>query len=75
MLTDEYAIYEIPIKPDWVGKTIIELDVRKKHNLNIIAIKNGENVTAAPRPDYRFSKEDIIMVIGTQDDIYRFTNK
>ncbi len=75
MLTDDYAIYEIPIKLDWVGKTIIELDVRKKYNLNIIAIKNGENVTAAPHPDYRFSKEDNIMVIGTQENIYKFTNK
>ena len=37
-LTSEYSIYEIPILKEWIGKTLMAIDVRKRHNINIIAI-------------------------------------
>ena len=40
-LSDGYAIFEVPIIKAWEGKSIIELDVRKKYKFNIIAIKRG----------------------------------
>ena len=41
-LTSDYSIFEIPIIPEWTGKTIKELNIRKNHNINIIAIKNDK---------------------------------
>ena len=43
-LTDGYAIFEVPIMKIWEGKSIIELDVRKKYKMNIVAIKRGEHL-------------------------------
>ena len=38
-LTPEYSIYEIPIEPSWEGKSIANLEIRRKYGINIIAIK------------------------------------
>ncbi len=74
-ITDEYAIYEIPTPATWLNKTIIEVDVRKIYKVNIIAVKNGDYINAAPGPDYKFKVNDHIMIIGKQNDVFKLTEK
>ncbi len=74
-ISDEYAIYEIPVPKAWVGKTIIEVNVRKNHKVNIIAIKNDDNINAAPGADYTFGPDNHIMIIGKQSDVFKLTEK
>ena len=74
-ITDEYAIYEIPVVSGWLGKTIVEIDVRKKFKVNIIAVKNGDTITPAPGANYAFSQGDYIMVIGKQEDVFKLADK
>ena len=61
-LTDGYAIFEVPIMKIWEGKSIIELDVRKKFKINIVAIKRGEHLDPSPMPDFVFEEGDHIFV-------------
>ncbi|MBE7046458.1 MAG: TrkA family potassium uptake protein [Ruminococcaceae bacterium] len=49
-ITDNISILEIDIKSEWTGKTLRELDLRKKYNINIMAFKNGNQVVFA-NPD------------------------
>ena len=49
-ITDNISILEMDIKAEWVGKTLRELDLRKKYNINIIAFKNSNDVFFA-NPD------------------------
>ena len=74
-ISDEYAIYEIPAPGIWIGKTIIEVNVRKNYKVNIIAVKNGEHINAAPGADYTFKPVDYIMIIGKQSDVFKLTEK
>lgn len=74
-LTAEYSIYEIPVSPDWVGKNLIELDVRKRYNINIIAVKQGAVLQPAPSPTYLFNAEDHVVVIGKATDVFKLTGK
>ena len=74
-LTEEYAIYEIPVLVSWVGKTIQEVDVRKNYHVNIIVVKNGDRVTGAPGANYKFIENDHIMILGTQHDVFKLANK
>ena len=41
-LTEEFSIYEIPPLPEWVGKSIIELSIRNKYRISILATKEGD---------------------------------
>ena len=74
-LSDGYAIFEVPILKAWEGKTIIELDVRKKYKMNIIAIKRGETLDPAPLPDFKFAEGDHIFVIGKSRDVFKMSAK
>ena len=70
-----YAIFEVPIIKEWKGKTISELDVRKKYKINIIAIKNGTSINPSPMPDYTFREGDHIFVIGQSRDVFKMSVK
>ena len=72
-LTDEYAIYEIPVLYPWIGKTITELNIRRKYRINIIAVKVGNDLNVMPGPDYCFTEHDHVVVIGTAEDIHKLS--
>ncbi len=74
-LTSEHSIYEIPILKDWIGKTIVEINVRQKYNINIIAIKSGGTLNPAPSASYTFNKDDHIVVIGLASDVFKITSQ
>ncbi len=74
-LTSDYSIYEVPVLKDWAGKTIVEVNVRKNYNISIVAIKNGTTLNPVPGPDYVFSRDDHIVVIGKASDVFKITSK
>lgn len=67
-------ISEIKILDKWINKSIGQLDIRKQYNLNIIAIEQGNNIVTEISPQYKFSKDDIIIVIGKKESIEEFEN-
>ena len=70
-LTDGYAIYEIPVPKEWIGRTIRELDVRNRHRLNILAVKVGGALAPMPGADYRFAGEEHVLALASQEDAKR----
>ena len=68
-LTSGYAIYEISTPVIWHGKTIKDLNIRQRHNLNVIAIKKGEDIKPVISPDYLFNADDHLLVMGHINDI------
>ncbi|MBQ3498095.1 MAG: TrkA family potassium uptake protein [Clostridia bacterium] len=74
-LTDDYSIFEIPVVPSWVGKSVLQVNVRREYNVNIIAIKHGEVLKPLPGGDYIFTPDDHLVVIGKSSDVFRLTSK
>ncbi len=70
-LTDEFSIFEIPAMQSWIGRSIVEVNIRKKYHINILLVKNGSSIMTMPRADYVFKEEDKIIVIGKADEILR----
>ena len=70
-LTDGYAIYEIPAPAAWTGRTIRELDVRNSHRLNILAVKLGGELRPMPGADYRFTGQERVLALASQEDAGR----
>ncbi len=63
-LSDGYAIFEIVPPKKWVGQTVLSADIRRRHNVNIIAIKTPSGHMLLPTPDYVFNADDHLMVFG-----------
>ena len=68
-ISDDYAIFEIEVLDKWVGKSIIDIDFRKRYNLNIIAYKIGDEVHPELSGDYVFKEEEHILVLGHKKDV------
>lgn len=68
-LTGGYSIYEIPPLKEWVGKTIKEINVRVKYHINILGVKEEENVRMLPSAEYMIEATDHLMVLGSSEDV------
>ncbi len=72
-MTGDYAIAEIAPVADFVGKTLAELQLRHEYNVNVIGIKElvPEKFVAVPQPDFVIKDSDVLLVIGSREDINR----
>lgn len=66
---DGYGIYEIKPLPEWIGKTLEQLNLRSNYKLNVLGFKKGENAKMMPEPDYVVREEEHLMVLAHTDDI------
>jgi len=71
-LSNRYAISEIKLTDKLYGKTIVELNIRKKFGLNIIAVIRKSETIVDITPDIQLIIDDLIVVIGSKDSIIRF---
>ena len=71
-LGDDHAIFEIQVPDNWVGKTIGQLGVRQRHNINILAAKRGEELIPIPGGDYCFREGETMLVLGADRDVQKF---
>lgn len=74
-LGDGYFIIEIQPRKDWLGKSIREVDIRSRYQLNIIGVIQAGVLQVTPDPDYVFREEEHMVVIGTEENISRVIEK
>ena len=63
-LSKDVSMVEIDVKEEWVGKNLIELNLRKKYGFNVVAIKKGEKVNVNINPEQVLDAETTLIVIG-----------
>lgn len=59
-----HAIFEVEVPKEWIGKTVGELDIRRKYDINILAIKNNGELSMSISPDTFFTGDITLLVIG-----------
>ncbi|MBD1381369.1 potassium channel family protein [Metabacillus arenae] len=74
-LSDEHSIVEIVANGKLAGNSLIDLDIRARYGINIVAIKRGREVIVSPQATELIEKGDILIVIGGDTDINRFEKK
>jgi trk system potassium uptake protein len=65
----DYRLIEIILPSKWVGNSIIEVDVRRKYGISILAIQRDGQFIVSPSPDAVFETGDILLVLGQKDVI------
>lgn len=71
-LSPEHAIYETAIPESWLGHTVVDLAVRQKYHLNILAIRKNGQVEPLPGPSYQFSRDERVILLGSDRDVQKF---
>ncbi len=63
-LSTQYSMMDIRVHEEWVGKTLIELELRSKYDINVIGIRKNGNVDINPEPNKPLGANDILITIG-----------
>lgn len=66
-LSSDYSIAEIPTPKQWMGKSLKDLNLRAKYDINVIALKRGQEVDVTPRADAPLLENDILMILGENE--------
>lgn len=75
-LSDEYSIMEIHTPKAWAGKSLIELNVRAKYNITVIACRDAKgNINLSPAPDAPLEANGALIVIGPDANIEKLAEK
>jgi trk system potassium uptake protein TrkA len=63
-LSEEISMVELPVKEEWVGKTLIELSLRKKYTVNVVAVRKGDEISTTVDPAAPLEKDSVLIVIA-----------
>lgn len=72
-LSSDVAMVEVEVKDEWVGKTIRELNLRRRFDMNIVAVCQGENVNISIDPEMSLGKDMRLVVIAHTDRLSRLS--
>lgn len=71
-LTPDHSIYEVPVPSSWVEKSIVQINVRSKYHISILAVKIGKELHTLPGADYVFIGNETLVILGANTDIKKF---
>ena len=68
-LAKNVSMIELDVKPEWLGKNLIELNLRKKYSINVVALRKGESVSVDIDPRAPLQAEDKLIVIANTEKL------
>jgi len=87
-LSRDHSIVEIAVPQGLVGKTLRDANTRERHHVNIAALKKktpsidgrgerifSETIDVTPSPDTKLEADDVLLVVGSEDSIRKFTEQ
>ncbi|MGF0032460.1 potassium channel family protein [Bariatricus sp. SGI.154] len=71
-LDDEHAMFEIPVPAGWAGRSVGQIDIRKKYHINIMGIKKGGKLELPVSPDTILEAGETMLVLGKNKDLHKY---
>ena len=68
-LSEEYSIVDIAVPKSWVGKTLQEANIRSKYGVNVIGIRNLQEMNINPAATHTLTDDDVLIILGHNTDI------
>ena len=72
-LTPEIGIYEIAVPKEWLGKSMVDLSIRTRYHVSVLATKKQNQIFPLPHPSHVFEEDESLMVMGTAEHIGALT--
>lgn len=70
-LSGEVSLIEVPVKAEWVGKSLIELNLRKKYAINVVALKRDQQIDVTVDPAAPMQEGDFLVVIAETAKLHK----
>ena len=68
-LAKNVSMIELDVKPEWIGKNLIELNLRKKYSINVVALRKGDMVSVDIDPHAALQESDKLIVIANTEKL------
>jgi len=68
-IDETHSIFEVSVPRGWSGRTVGEIDIRKKYNINLIALKKDGNINMAINTETVLGEEMTLLVIGEDKNL------
>lgn len=72
-MENNITILSIHVPAEWVGKSILDIDIRRKYNITVVAIKRQGEMFVNPRPDMKLDAHDMLIILGDSESVKRVT--
>lgn len=73
-LDDSNSIFEVEVPKPWLGHSIGELDIRKKHSVNVMALKKDGKMNISVTPDVVLTEDMSLLVLGEYKSLRKCFN-
>lgn len=70
-LDGDHSIFELSVPAEWNGKTVIQLDIRKKYGINILGVRENGVLNLNVTPERVLNKEMSVLVLGHQKAVQK----
>lgn len=67
----DYSIIELPVRDSMIGKSLQELKLRNRFNINVLAVKRGDEIYVSRLADLSFETGDIMIAFGGNDELQK----
>ncbi|MBQ5995451.1 MAG: TrkA family potassium uptake protein [Clostridia bacterium] len=71
-LDDDCAIFEVPVPKEWAGKSIGQIDIRKKYGITIMAVRENRHTNLSVTPDTVLDSSKTLLVLGEQKSMQKY---
>ena len=68
-LTDDVSINELRLPYSWAGKSLVQLGIRTRYGVSVIAIKRGEKMIVAIDPNSALEQGDVLVLLGSNHEL------
>ena len=68
-LAKNVSMIELDVKPEWVGKNLIELNLRKRYSINVVALRKEDQVSVDIDPHAALRDGDKLIVIANTEKL------
>ncbi len=70
-LAQDYSIFELSVPAEWNGKSVLQLDIRRKYGINILGVREHGTLNMNVTPDTVLGKGKSILVLGSQKAVQK----
>lgn len=70
-LDGDYSLYELAVPEQWEGKSLLEMDLRKKYGINVLGVRKNGKLDMNVRPEAEFGKNMSVLLLGNDRSVQR----
>ena len=71
ILSNDISMVQIDVRDEWIGKSLIELNLRKKYSINIVAIRKGNDVSIDINPQMPLDADMELIILASAESIQK----